>query len=624
MSQKNKLPFKYENIYRPSFEHYASGSWGLAFGTTLFSSVAYYGVNAVTLSLMAYSGYKAYKWGMEAKYILKMHSKLYKNYLTFKSTEDFKKDSSKVYWGTGFEWGAEHAQRMYQLSLLSKGFTELGFNKYFKKLYGCDEALIRKLKGSPHVHGVEEFNEEPLYSEHDVLDGHVLILGTTGAGKTKFLELMVSQAIWRRQPIIIIDPKGDADLVRRCLTELRKQGREQDFKYFHPAHPSKSVRVDMIANFSRYTEIATRLVSQMSGEGNARSFKDAAWSFINNVVQGMLYVGIKPTIYYIRYYLTSIAELTEKVLIKFLNNKLGKPNNPEAWRDLIPNKEIKGAKNMVLANIVDFIQNKFDISTMDSHVSAMIKMFTHDSAHYSKMTTTLLPLLDQLVVGDLKDLLSPDYADFNDKREIVNTKGIVNQNQVLYMSLDSLSDPAVGSTIGSILLSDAAAVAGERYNYGKEGTPDYINLFVDEASEVVNDKLIQLLNKGRGAGFRIFVAAQNVPDFYSKLGSEDTGRMVLGNANTLVALRVTEAKTQEFCTESFKKVRIKSAQYAMDNKSGSESDPTQWAAGYSERLQDAESELVSTSMLGVLPNFNFLARMADGRVLKGRVPILKD
>lgn len=623
MSRKNNMPFSYENYYRPSFEHHASIAWLGAATITAFSSIKYYGLSAISASMFAFAAYKSIKWGVQAHKVLKMHSKLYINYLTFKSTKEFE-NTNKIFWGTGFEWGNEHAQRMYQLELLSKGFPEIGFNNFFKKLYGYDEEIVRKLKGSPYVHGVEENNEQILTSEQDVLDGHVLVLGTTGAGKTKFLEMMVAQAIWRRQPIIIIDPKGDADLVKRCINELRKQGRESDFKFFHPAHGSKSVRIDMIANFSRYTEIATRLTSQMSGEGSARSFKDAAWMFINNVVQGMLYIGIKPTIFYIRYYLTSIAELTEKVVVKFLNDKLGKPNNPEAWRDMIQNKEIKGAKNMVLANIVEFIQSRFDINSIDPSVSATIKMFTHDSTHYSKMTTTLLPLLDQLVVGDLKDLLSPDYTDFQDQREIVNTKGIINQNQVLYMSLDSLSDPAVGSTIGSILLSDAAAVAGERYNYGKEGTPDFINLFVDEASEVVNDKLIQLLNKGRGAGFRIIVCAQNVPDFYSKLGSEDTGRMVLGNANTLVALRVTEGKTQEFCTEAFKKVRIKSAMFALDNKSGSESDPTQWAAGFSERLQDAETELVSTSTLGILPNFQYLARLADGRVLKGRIPILKD
>ena len=56
------------------------------------------------------------------------------------------------------------------------------------------------------------------------------------------------------------------------------------------------------------------------------------------------------------------------------------------------------------------------------------------------------------------------------------------------------------------LLADLASVAGDRYNYGLDNRP--VNIFVDEAAEVINDPCIQLLNKGRGAKFRLFIATQ--------------------------------------------------------------------------------------------------------------------
>jgi conjugal transfer pilus assembly protein TraD len=43
----------------------------------------------------------------------------------------------------------------------------------------------------------------------------------------------------------------------------------------------------------------------------------------------------------------------------------------------------------------------------------------------------------------------------------------------------------VGSAIGSILIADLAAVAGDRYNH--QGRPRQVNVFIDESAEVVND-----------------------------------------------------------------------------------------------------------------------------------------
>jgi hypothetical protein len=38
--------------------------------------------------------------------------------------------------------------------------------------------------------------------------GHLLIVGTTGAGKTRLLDLLVNQAVRRGAAVVILDPKG--------------------------------------------------------------------------------------------------------------------------------------------------------------------------------------------------------------------------------------------------------------------------------------------------------------------------------------------------------------------------------------------------------------------------------
>jgi conjugal transfer pilus assembly protein TraD len=143
----------------------------------------------------------------------------------------------------------------------------------------------------------------------------------------------------------------------------------------------------------------------------------------------------------------------------------------------------------------------------------------------------------------------------------------IDRAQVVYLGLDSLSDTMVGSAIGSILVADLAAVAGDRYNYGVSLKP--VNVFIDEAAEVVNDPFIQLLNKGRGAGLRLTVATQTFADFAARTGSEAKARQVLGNINSLIALRVLDAETQQYVTDSLPKTRLRSVMLTQGSTTSS-------------------------------------------------------
>jgi conjugal transfer pilus assembly protein TraD len=105
-------------------------------------------------------------------------------------------------------------------------------------------------------------------------------------------------------------------------------------------------------------------------------------------------------------------------------------------------------------------------------------------------------------------------------------------------------------------LGALAAEAGDRNNYGVGLKP--VTLFIDEAAEVVNDPFIQLLNTGRGAGLRLTVATQTFADFAARTGSEAKARQVLGSINNLIALRVLDAETQQYVTDSPPSTRLRS------------------------------------------------------------------
>ncbi|WP_245561967.1 TraM recognition domain-containing protein [Lamprocystis purpurea] len=187
-------------------------------------------------------------------------------------------------------------------------------------------------------------------------------------------------------------------------------------------------------------------------------------------------------------------------------------------------------------------------------LDGLLGLYEHEQVHFSKMVASLMPILNMLTSGDLERLLSPVAGTADDPRRLTNLAEVIAADEVLYVGLDSLSDAMVGSAIGSILIADLAAVAGDRYNH--QGRLRPVNVFIDESAEVVNDPFIQLLNKGRGAGLRLVIAAQTFADFAARTGSEAKARQVLGNINNLVALRVLDAETQEYVAESLPKTRV--------------------------------------------------------------------
>ena len=143
----------------------------------------------------------------------------------------------------------------------------------------------------------------------------------------------------------------------------------------------------------------------------------------------------------------------------------------------------------------------------------------------------------------------------------MNFEKIERAGHVLYMCLDSLPDPSVATAIGALALADLAARAGMRYNLGGYRR---ISLFVDEVSNVINQPLIEILNKGAEGGIFTTCAMQTLADLAKRLGSEAAARMALGNLNNLIALRSKDRPTQDFVVETFGKTAIHSVRVGLE------------------------------------------------------------
>jgi conjugal transfer pilus assembly protein TraD len=513
-----------------------------------------------------------------------------------KVTEKFAKNG-QLWMGKGFQWTDIEANRMH--ALLSGGIAaQLG------------KIALHK-EGAYWLHGLAK--EEDAVADLALLDGHTLIVGATGVGKTRLFDLFIAQAIMRGEPVIIIDPKGDHGLADNARRVCEAIGEPEKFIYFHPAHPEKSACIDPLRNWNRKTELASRIAALIPSETGADPFTAFGWKVLNDIVNGLIATGQRPNLVQLRRY---IEGGPDNLLLKAL--RMHFKSHIREWESRVSGfvKQCKG--NLLLAYILFYKEIVLhEASSVD--LDGLISTYEHNRDHFQKMVASLIPILSMLTSDPLTELLSPDFESGHD-RVVTDMAKSIRNDKVLYLGLDNLADATVGSAIGSILLADMTAVAGDRYNYGVDNQKK-INVFIDEAAEVINQPTIQLLNKGRGAGFRMFIATQTFADFAARLGDENKARQVLANTNNKIALRVLDAETQKYIADGIPKIKAQSMMVRYGHNVVANIHEA-YEASYQEQATQEEADLIPPGILSELPPLHYFARLSGGRTIKGRIPIL--
>ena len=587
----------FENQYRPTYELASSVAWLAAGGAT---QMLPHIPSNMALSVGLAAGAFGLVRGAQALRVSDRKSRLLEGGLDFITPEKFMEKISsvaggnKLWLGEGFEWSAEEANLMNQVMSDLRGLIP-------------EEKLQ---EGNHWIHGIRKGGD--LTMDVTNLNGQTLLVGTTRAGKTKTLELLIMQAISRGEPVFILDPKGDKDLKETAKRACRLYGKPDLFACFHPAFPESSVKIEPMKNWNRATELASRLSALVPSETGGDPFTAFAWQQINNACQGQLLVNERPNLLSIRRLVEGgIDELLGKVLQAHLNRFM-----PD-WRTEFP-AWFKKCRNNEIDALVGLYRSLGE-NLAESSIDGLITAYQHNRDHFQKMIASLIPILGMLTTSPLDQLLSPT-VDLDDPREIIDMESAVKTGRVIYCALDSLSDPTVGSAIGSLLLANLVAVAGAEYNYGECDTP--VNLIVDEAAEIINAPMIQLLNKGGGAKFRTILAAQTFADFAARLGDVNKARQVLANCNNVIALRTLDSETQKYLSEAIPEVTIESVEVQYRHGTDGASGVGRYQGMVGETLNKTKESMFPAPMFGQLPNLHYFARLTGGRFVKGKVPIL--
>lgn len=543
------------------------------------------------------------------------------------SSDELPISATHLFLGKGFLWGTQHTQRLHELK---QAKNERHLQPIKRK------GLVNALGGNPAIHGVG-FSEKSVFLNLADRVGHTMLLGTTRVGKTRLLELMISSDIRRNDSaVIVIDPKGDVDLLKRLCYEAKQVGREEEVIIFHLGYPKSSARYNPIGQFARITEVANRVANQLPSEGESAAFKEFAWRFVNIIVMALVALGRKPNYRELNQYILN----SEPLLLEYAKHWL--PSVDVNWRAIVerranlldPKKlpsHLKSRQVFMIA-LVTYID---ELNVNNPIYDGLRAMFQYDQTYFQKITASLSPLFSKLTSGAISDLISPDYTDLDDERPIFDWLSVIRGKKIVYVGLDALSDSTVSSAVGNSMFADLCSTIGQIYKFGiQEGITDKdspktfqkVNLYSDEFNELAGDEFIPLANKGGGAGLQLTVATQTGSDVLARLKSQAKANQVFGNFNTMICLRVVEEATARLLIDKLpKQVPVKELiQASSTNDASNLKEDVHFSTHQEDRLSVTNVPMLSAEDLMQLPKGHAFCLLGGGKLYKVRFPLPKN
>jgi len=579
--------------------------------------------------------------------------------------------------GLGFEWRARHTQRRTDIDRIEYDYLKDRTETYGYKLARSVHKYINTLplppkvakysttplasiigapiwfnpiapvpytEGEPSLHAVGLWEgEKQIFEKQSERVAHKMVVGTTRVGKTRAAEVFISQDIRNGDVVIVFDPKGDADLLKRCYVEAKRAGREHQFRCFHLGFPEISARYNPIGTFGRITEPATRVASQLPGEGQSAAFREFTWRYVNVMSKALTSLGLTITYDNLLKYGADIDPL----LAEYLAFLMDKPETKEQlkrahvldWRQAVKNivedSDIKPDRTQATRDRTAWATAKVykEAGLAEPVADALIKTFEYEKSFYDRLVASLFPLLEKLTSGPTSELLSPDYLDLEDPRPIFDWDEVIRTGGIVYIGLDALSDAEVSQAVGCSMFADLTSRAGAIYKGGltqglppelaKEISKRKISIHADEFNELVGKEFVPMANKAGGAGFQLTVYTQTLNDIIARFGDDAKAKQVIGNLGNLIMFRVKDPDTAKLLTDQLPDVEVN--QLTLLSGTTDDTDPTSsrdFTSTTQHRATSQRVPMIGPGDIQKLPKGQAFALMG-GKLCKIRVPLFE-
>jgi len=308
---------------------------------------------------------------------------------------------------------------------------------------------------------------------------HLYVIGKSGVGKTKLLELLIRQDVSYKHGLCLIDPHGDT--VEAILDYIPKE-RIEDVCLIDPAD------IDFPVSFNPLADVNPMFKFQLT--------------------QGLIEVFQKQFSANWTPRLEHVLRFTCLALLDY------------------PHATMRGMISMLTDN--NYRQKVVEYITDD-----MVKrFFATEFADWAEKydTDAIIPLVNKL--GQfLSDPLLRNI--FGQKENKIDINKLMNEGKII---LINLSRGRLGeensSFLGSILLTKIKQAGMERAAIPESERKDFY-LYIDEFQNVVTQTFENVLSEARKYGFNLTMAHQYVGQILPKVH-----QMVLGNCGSIISFRI--------------------------------------------------------------------------------------
>lgn len=344
----------------------------------------------------------------------------------------------------------------------------------------------------------------------ETLNQHILILGTTGSGKTTTLYNFLDYHIKCGNAQIVIDGKGDQEFLDN-VKRLAKTS-TQPFYFFSLTDPESLAYnpfevgtpgelADKLMSLTDWSEEHYKLSSQRFLQLLFRVFAQKGW----------------------------VADLP--LIVRYLDKKL--------LLELIKPKQ-SGKKQVVSAEEFDMFAAAGEKSAGEDNET--LELIAALESIDEAAVNGLKGRLGILAEGDHRKLLKSGENGTLTLNEALDQRGIV------LFSLDSLKYPEQARLFGKLVVADIKTqVTGHRINRPNQR----VNLLFDEFNVFISPNVMDLVTKSRSAGFCIVLSMQGFSDIDRLPSGEALRRQIIQNCNTLIVHRVNDPKDADELASMF-------------------------------------------------------------------------
>jgi conjugative coupling factor TraD (TOL family) len=561
----------------------------------------------------------------------------------------------RLFLGRGFRWTQKHTERLYAArDDKARCYIEPGWLEHWIRRLeaACEDVPVLKqvarftaadtpfnpfrpapsTGGDPILHGVGYEDERDVFMQLTERSGHLVVVAKTRHGKTRLAEILTTQDIRRgNNVVIVLDPKGDADYLKRVYVEAKKADRV--FMTVHLGYPEFSARYNALGSFSRITEVASKTTGPLPAEGEASAFKEFSWLFVNVISVALVALGEQPDLIKIRRYISDIDPLLVRYAKHWLNE-----NGPPGWKEALgalqsklTGKKLSRSEEGREPEAVALVHYIKDNDLFDPVLEGLTSAFRYEREYFQKITVAIKPFLEKLTTGKIAEIIAPNLSDLDDDRPVLDWGEAIRKRAVVYIGLDALTDPEVAHAFGEWCFSDLTSYAGQIYKHGteyglpdtgiKENPPDII-IHGDEFSDLLGPKFKTLINKSGGAGYQLNLYTQTWSDPVAELNSEAKAAQIAGNIGTWIMMGVKEERTCKMLTSQLPEVNVSQITgVSSATDSGDIGDGLRFVSQNQDRISLNQVPMISPADIVALPKGQAFAMINGSELWKIRIPM---